>query len=211
MNLDRRHVRAMCLAGTVAVPQKMPQLARLAVEEGNGFLPAAQSPMMLVAEHRVSPKLTITRNVHLQDVTAVFVPDDARDFDLERGTWLLGDEIAGFIDTLSRSRPEPPLGIAYVREQAPVLMQVVVGMTAAESAEYYPPLPSDPAVDHYEIPGAGASASCSDLDAAAPRASCSDLSVSEARLQDAAGPLASCSDLSVSQARMQADDAVPRE
>ena len=38
-----------------------------------------------------------------------------------------------------------------MREQAAAFMQVAVGMTAAESVEYYPPLPHDRSVDHYRL------------------------------------------------------------
>lgn len=189
MNLNRRQAQAMCLAGTVAVPQKMPQLARLFVEQNQWPVAQSAPSAMLVAEHRVSPKLTITRNFHLQDVAAVFVPDDPGNVDFERGTWLLSDEIAPFVAMMSHNGRREPLGIAYVREQAQVLMHVEVGMTAAESAEYYPPLPNDPSVDHYEIPQAGPAAMCSGMSAAAvgPAAMCSGAAAMQS------GPAAMCS------------------
>ena len=42
-------------------------------------------------------------------------------------------------------------------------MQVEVGMTAAESVDYYPPLPDDRTVDHYAMGKAGPEGvSCTD-------------------------------------------------
>jgi hypothetical protein len=144
----------MSLGGTVSVPQTFPQLARMTVIDSAPPPTGEPSRAMLKAEHQVSPKLAISRTFFLDDVAAIFLPDDAQSVDLQRGVWLLQREIPTFLAALERNRGESPLGIAYVREQAPTLMLVEVGMTAAESAEYYPPLPDERSVDHYQIPSA---------------------------------------------------------
>jgi hypothetical protein len=87
------------------------------------------------------------------DVAAVFVPDDPDCVDLRKGKWLLGDEIST-IGILS-GKGASVVGIAYVREQASTLLNVEIGMTAAESAEYYPPLPDDRSVNHYRFENPG--------------------------------------------------------
>jgi hypothetical protein len=46
---------------------------------------------------------------------------------------------------------EPVKGIVYVRENASSMLELQAGLTAAESAEYYPPLPDDRSVNHYNM------------------------------------------------------------
>lgn len=151
MALSPRQLRAMSLAGTVAVPQTFPQLARLSIVAKS---PKRRSPdgrvgrYLLIVEHEVSPKLTITRTFFLDQVAAVFIPADPADVDFEDGRWFMADDLAAAARSKSSGKA---LGIAYVREHAATLMQVEVGMTAAESAEYYPPLPHDRTVDHYRF------------------------------------------------------------
>jgi hypothetical protein len=144
----------MYLAGTVAVPQTFPEVGRLSIE------PKPPEPRpgevnvgrdLLVVEHEISPKLVISRTFFLSDVAAVFLPHDARRVNLDDGTWLVGGDVAAFWHAVKNNSPAGRLGIAYVREQAATLMQVEVGMTAAESMEYYPPLPNDRSVDHYRF------------------------------------------------------------
>jgi hypothetical protein len=148
----------MSLAGTVAVPQTFPQLARLSIVANS---PKRRSPegqagrYLLLVEHEISPKLTITRTFFLDQVAAVFIPADPTKVDFEDGKWFVGDDLAA----AARGKTSgTALGIAYVRENAATLMQVEVGMTAAESAEYYPPLPHDRTVDHYRFEPLGTSA-----------------------------------------------------
>ena len=152
MNFTRREIQTMCLAGTVSVPQSGPPLARLSIVQCDWPAANGTSRPVLQVEHQISPKLRITRNFHLSDVAAVFMPDDSNNINLECGTWLLENEIAPHITTLERNSEHGPLGVAYVREQAATLMRVDVGMTAAESVDYYPPLPGDCSNDHYRIP-----------------------------------------------------------
>jgi hypothetical protein len=85
----------------------------------------------------------------LRDVMAVaFVPIDET-----TNNWFFGPEIARELRARSNeNKDDLKLGIAYVRENAPVLMDVEVSMAAAESADYYPPVP-ERSDDHYFFEG----------------------------------------------------------
>jgi len=141
-SLTATQLRALSLASTVPVPATFPELGLISIaESGTGHNGTAK---IMNVDHVISPRLKIARSFFIEDVSAVFLPENTNDVDFNRGTWLLESEV---------SNADGKLGIAYVREDARVLMQVEVGMTAAESAEYYPPLPGDRSVDHYSLNG----------------------------------------------------------
>lgn len=173
MSLTREQQIALNLAGAVAVPTPRPATARvLAVTDGKvtariaRLLGGDQPPrsalrgllrrVCLRVVHRISPRLTITRLIPVHEVRAVFVPDDPDDAHLDRGRWYLPGEVAhqatsALAERYGQVGREAHVevavfacpGIVYLAEAAPLLMQVEVSMTAAESAEYYPPLPHD--------------------------------------------------------------------
>jgi len=156
MKLSRQQLLAKSLAGTVSFPSTLPHLADLSIlpvqpsDQGN------EQTRQLRVEHRMSPSLTIIRTVDLSEVAAVFLPRDLRHVDLNDGTWLLAEEIPAQLAIHQNNSSNGPLrGIVRLPEQATVFMQVEVGMTAAESAEYYPPIACDRAVNHYQLPGEG--------------------------------------------------------
>lgn len=154
MLLSARQFRSMSLAGTVAVPQTFPELGRISIVLKSSRRPSGVKDAgrdLLVVEHELSPKLTISRTFFLEEVAAVFVPTDPAKVDFEDGTWLVADEVGDGWPSPTNGSSKKTLGIAYVREDAATFMQVEVGMTAAESAEYYPPLPGDRSVDHYRF------------------------------------------------------------
>ncbi|MHB8973098.1 MAG: hypothetical protein ACYC3X_11820 [Pirellulaceae bacterium] len=142
-------VRALYLGGTVPVPSPFPEtglitLCKDAVRPG---LEIRRSTLRVT--HTISAKLTITRTFLLEDVSAVCITEGA---DPTRGRWLLGPAIEKLMSCTQEScgkDGEPQRGIVYVREDAGTLMQVSVGMTAAESVDYYPPLPGDRSRNHY--------------------------------------------------------------
>jgi hypothetical protein len=169
MSLSREQRVALTLAGTVALPSPFPCLGELRlstdIPQGYKATPAdltatAANPVFLSTTHRISPKLRITRFVNLEDVSAVFLPDCPSAVSLNAGTWLLPAEVRA--ETLDRLNRRPTrtrkddafrlgIGIIYVAETANVLMQVEVGMTAAESAEYYPPLPGEKGSNYHDF------------------------------------------------------------
>lgn len=147
MSLLCEQIRSMHLAGTVAVPPTFPELGRLSLSPK----PPEPGPNdvrrhMFVVEHSVSPSVSISRTFFLDDVAAIFVPADPRAVRMDEGIWLLTEEI---FPAWPPCPPDPEfglLGIAYVREEAATLMQVDIGMTAAESVEYHPSLSQDRSV-----------------------------------------------------------------
>jgi hypothetical protein len=154
--MNRAQRRAMQLAGTVSVPQKFPQLGRISFLMS---LTAAGETALrleyLVVDHVINAKLRILRSFRTSDVSAVFLPRNSGDVDFENGEWFLGGEIAEALPAALGNCGGTARGIAYVPEQAATLMQVEVGMTAAESVDYYPPLPDDRSVDHYSMASPG--------------------------------------------------------
>lgn len=138
-------LRVMHLSGTVSIPPRFPDLADIALivlDESQ------QETVLLEARQQLSPKLVIKRSFFFEDVAAVFVPHDASNVDLKSGQWYHG---RGLRPDLFSEFGEPVRGIIYVRESAQSMLQVEAGLTAAESAEYYPPLAPDRSVNHYSM------------------------------------------------------------
>jgi hypothetical protein len=146
----RRQLRAFALAGTVPVPSPFPELGKILLVPGGLVYDKTREPVredVVVIEHLQSNRVLIRRTVLLRDVAAVvFAPIDKDD------NWFFGPEIGKELEARSNAnRDDLLMGIAYAREQAPVLMQAEVGMTAAESAEYYPPVCGERTDAHYTL------------------------------------------------------------
>ncbi|MCA9155242.1 MAG: hypothetical protein R3C99_03840 [Pirellulaceae bacterium] len=151
-NLTSRQSRAMQLSGTVSFPATFPDLGEITLVQSACTQRTLNGQCDLVRiEQPMTPKLTVVRLVHINDVEVMFVPRAHGAVDLRFGDWLVGVEIPMFLNNAAREDALPVLGIVYVRESAPTLTQVEVGMSAAQSAEYYPPLGDDRAVDHYRF------------------------------------------------------------
>jgi hypothetical protein len=154
MSLSRQQLLAKSLAGTVSFPPTFPQLARISVVAAPVPIHAAGTSLLLRAEQLMTSALSIIRTCSLSDVASVFIPRDCSNVRLDDGLWLLGEEIAAHLAIHQHNTQQAaPLGIVRVAEHVSVFMQVEVGMTAAESAEYYPPLPCDRSHDHYQLQG----------------------------------------------------------
>jgi hypothetical protein len=178
-NGDRQMI-ALELAGTVPLPCPFPALARVnlslsrldqaVLEELPTLPPSEQSrflrQLLVEVVHEVNPRLIMTRLVKLSDLSALFVPDDPRAPEHSRGRWLLSEDLfalaLSILEGLDRLDPLPatvPLldepAIAYVPETAKLLLRVETGMTAAESAEYYPPMPGDRSHDFRSLIACG--------------------------------------------------------
>jgi hypothetical protein len=165
MSLTRQQRVSVDLAGTVAVPSPFPAVGELRyasdpVPSGPVTDPAALGrSVYLTVSHRISPRLTITRTIPVDKVTAIFLPDDQQSVDLSCGRWLLAPDVLADVNyrlgkPRSRSKDDRwflGCGIVYVPESAGLLLQVEVGMTAAESAEYYPPLPGDRSANYHNM------------------------------------------------------------
>jgi hypothetical protein len=124
-------------------------------EEQESYVPepGVGDETLLKIVHEVTPKITIIRYVRFSDVSAIFLPDDPSKVDFNRGAWYLEKDLLGLALSClieiseygdDKESPEeiyltPRPGIVFVPESAKVLLQVELGMTAAESVEYYPP------------------------------------------------------------------------
>ena len=139
----------MYLSGTVSIPPKLPAVADIAFDRIGGKLVAK-------ATQKISAKLTIMRTFFIEDVASMFIPRDPDAIDMEDGRWMEDAVLRGFAQQNVGKAPEK--GIIFVREHAQSILEMKAGLTAAESAEYYPPLPDNRSVDHYDMgdrPGCG--------------------------------------------------------
>jgi hypothetical protein len=159
MSLDREQEIAFRLAGTVGLPSPYPatgsvEIVALVGDDGKPV------EVYLRVIHRLSLRLKIARLVELSSVRAVYAawrpaatapPVVSHPAPAPSPTdWSVRTAKAVRTHVLRRLRvgkakgrvvfPLLPAAIVYVPESAPVLMDVEIGMTAAESAEYYPPL-----------------------------------------------------------------------
>lgn len=154
-------LRAMYLSGTVQFPPKFPELA-LVTYKSTSNSDTGSSLLQVVAEQRISPKVSITRTFFIEDVSAVFYPHAAavakrEPVDYQNGTWFVGDDVQREAES---NTDDPMQAIIFVKENAKSLLEVEAGLTAAESAEYYPPLPTDRSQNHYHFRGDSDMAGC---------------------------------------------------
>jgi hypothetical protein len=145
---------AFRLAGTVGLPSPYPAtgsvyvVVRLAKE-------AKDWEVFLRIVHRLNVKVKIGRLVQWHDVRAILArwKPASETPPAAAPVWAvkLAEELRGHVyDQIQKEKKEKVEGwfefkwlseaIVYVPESASVYMQVGVGLTAAESAEYYPPL-----------------------------------------------------------------------
>ncbi|MGB7347689.1 MAG: hypothetical protein WBD20_25930 [Pirellulaceae bacterium] len=144
MTRSSDELRLIYLSGTVSIPPRFPDVAQITFESG----PSRDTPL-IVATHRISPKLVIKRIFFSCDVSAIFQPTADAPVDLENGRWFQGEDLQFKAeDEIGQPAIE---GIVYVRENAQSILEMQAGLTAAESAEYYPPLPDDRSVNHYSM------------------------------------------------------------
>lgn len=143
--------RSLYLAGTIPIPSPTPNVGRISLHslwpKGGD---AASRETVLKVEHVQSNRLAISRSVLLSEVDAVHVSDDDANPPELRDQWFCGKKsVEEFAGLLEQAKPEEIVGVVYVRETARVLMNVMVSMTAAESAEYYPPVLRERSDGHY--------------------------------------------------------------
>ena len=145
MSSTKSQLRLMYLSGTVSIPAQFPKVGTIA------FGSIGSKNTISVTESD-SPKVVITRTFFKSDVVSIFLPADSEKVDLEKGSWYEDSALDNlFEDNLDETLGS--LGIVYVKENASSMLEVQAGLTAAESAEYYPPLPDDRSVNHYDMSG----------------------------------------------------------
>jgi hypothetical protein len=161
MSLSPEQFLALQLAGTVALPSPPPATGSVEIAPSSNA-----SGIHLRIVHRVSLKLTLIRYVSVDHVRAICahweVGKPAGEAEVVAAKapvvtcWACKTliEFRPLLEQRLKSGKSGPFPlpwleetVVYVPEQAPVLMQVDVGLTAAESAEYYPPLGADFAHD----------------------------------------------------------------
>ena len=147
--LHRDEYRQMLLAGTVTFPATFPQVGRLDLRYELLPVRNAEQQEILVVSESPSPKVTMTRRVPASSVRAVFLPHNPRHVNYLDGQWLLAGEVVHGLKCRLKECQGVVYGIAFVGESEPSLLSVSAGMTAGESAQYYPPLPGDPSNNHY--------------------------------------------------------------
>lgn len=132
----------MLLSGTVSIPPRLPDLADVSFR-------SLGSQIVVEAAQELSPRTTIRRTFFSNEVMAVFIPSDSTAVDLTKGEYLTGEKLeAKALSLLDKGSIQ---GIVYVREHAQSILELSAGLTAAESAEFYPPLPTDRSVNHYDM------------------------------------------------------------
>lgn len=165
MALDTEQRVAMHLAGTVPIPSPSPAVGAVTIIAPLGGDGRPNGDLFLRVDHRVNGKLTVRRHVRLDDVRLVQAPRGLFDGtplmrgtlapDPRHGEWehrFAADVAAQARDKVAKAAAanghhDGELAVAWlshaivhVPEAAPVLLNVEAGMTAAEAAEYYPPM-----------------------------------------------------------------------
>jgi hypothetical protein len=146
--MNRQDYRQYLVSGTVTFPSTFPQLGRIRLIEEASPTQPCKDLLIVSVEENPSPRVSLVRSVMLESIRAVFVPRDPRCVHIEDGKWLLEDEILQGLCQLATG-DQTLFGIVFVPESVPSLLQMSAGMTAAESIQYYPPLPGDPSHNHY--------------------------------------------------------------
>ncbi len=147
--LNRNEYRQMLLAGTVTFPATFPQVGRLELRSENLSALSGTSHDILTVTETPSSRVTLSRQVLASGVRAVFLPRDPHRVNYSDGLWLLPGEILMGLKMHLQNAPGPLSGIVFVAESEPSILNMSAGMTGAESVQYYPPLPGDPSLNHY--------------------------------------------------------------
>jgi len=162
LTFDALH--ALHLAGTVSIPNPFPEPGWISLEglkSSRGKKRREED--VLRVEHVHSNRMVVARRVRLDDVQVIHLADDPKNPSNLRDCWCVGRSgMSVWMKGLRKNRPHPLVGTVFVRETTPILMQVEVSMTAAESVEYYPPVLRERSDTHY----------CMSYDGLSPSASC---------------------------------------
>jgi hypothetical protein len=136
--LLRGHIQHLHLAGTVSIPPHFPELGRICYWEKGVVLDKEKdekyAPPIIRVEHEITHSAKVTRTCLLEEVSAIFIPKDPDNPDLQKGEFLLGPEIKGKL-----TEGKAVLGIVYVHERARTHTEVSMSMTAIQSIEFAPP------------------------------------------------------------------------
>lgn len=146
---DELDLRKLFLAGTVSIPPSLPGKASVTVKVQG---PIDSQWFLVKATQEVSQQVSISRTFMGHDVKAIFVPTAGKKCNLKNGTWTLGPDVRAFLDSKQENGFQ---GVLFVTENAQSLLETKAGLTAAENAEYYPPMPQDRSNSHYNLKRVG--------------------------------------------------------
>jgi hypothetical protein len=150
MPLTFDSLNALHLAGTISIPNPFPEPGWISLDALSSKARKRAQEDVVRIEHVHSHRLVVSRRVRLDDVQVIHLADDPNNPANLRDRWCVGRSgHAVWLKGLRKNRPHPLVGTVFVRETTPVLMQVEVSMTAAESAEYYPPVIRERGDAHY--------------------------------------------------------------
>ena len=145
--LDDDQLIALSLAGTVRLPSPTPATGSISADLPDRGAPFDPSAIYLRLTHRPGPRMKIMRIMRLSDIRAIsghwFDPmTGIQEADISFHTEAsIRTTVQGLIaQTVEPALAWPMDAAVYLPEAAPVLMRVEVGLTAAASADYYPPL-----------------------------------------------------------------------
>jgi hypothetical protein len=208
--LSREEHRQLLLAGTVTFPATFPQLGLIHFLHES--LTSGKTLEMISVTERPSPRVTLVRRIKASSVRAIFLPRDPQHVHYSDGRWLLGSDICEF---LSSSKNGVSIGIVFVPESEPSLLHMTAGMNAAESIQYYPPLPGDPSHNHYNpfpagrrhvVCGGGSCVQDDTNDEQLDRMPCRSCTPFQNEMEECGLERWSCSDLSSAGPQASCDD-----
>jgi hypothetical protein len=143
--LTDRHTELLHLAGTVRLPSPPPATGTVSIADFNASTLDPAS-IVLRLTHKVSDSLDLSRLIHLTDVRGIralweppslATPHPAR-------TFKKAAEVVAAAVAFLKATPNNPIwlteAVVYVGESTPLVLVVEAALSAAESAEYYPPI-----------------------------------------------------------------------
>jgi hypothetical protein len=143
--LTDRHTELLHLAGTVRLPSPPPATGTISIAEYNASTLDPAS-IVLRLNHKVSDWLDLSRLIRLTDVrgirarwewTSATTPQPGH-------TFKKAAEVVAAAVAFLKANPNNPVWLeeasVYVGESTPVVLVVEAALSAAESAEYYPPI-----------------------------------------------------------------------
>jgi hypothetical protein len=146
MALSRQQIIQLYTGGTVPIPSPFPDVGAVSIRpDGYRLKPKGDQYSLVRVRYRVSPNQRITYVVRLEHVAAILWADDEGKVDPIHGDWWVGPEIQAQLKATSEATGSTradggadiasPLGIVYVNEHDPVLVQVELATTAGESTD----------------------------------------------------------------------------
>jgi len=127
-------LRKMYLAGTIAFPPRQQGQASVTVFSKTENRASID---LVKVEQKISDQVTISRTFFAKDVAAIVETDASQATLWHAGSMGVTTLVKNKLDSDAGSFQ----GTVYVQEKAPSLLETSAGLTAAECAEYYPPVP----------------------------------------------------------------------